>query len=256
MSPGSGSGWTQGAQSAGAPGSRLPPPPPPPALRPVPLRAMLHPRVPAAAASLRAGRSWTSSDFGGRGREEAARDWGAVFWEQGAEAQRGRREDTARSWRGLRALGHRDPGPRRAACGHAWPRLRPRLPRGLRRRHLAADGRGGLAASPTRGCAPGRGTGNQGSVEARALAGPIAARASRRAPAGAQPWEENVMVTRVPATCRTSPTPRISCLRALALPGKALNYARGVWVLLVFVLSLPWGDSWGGGGGRPGGRIG
>lgn len=32
-------------------------------------------------------------------------------------------------------------------------------------------------------------------------------------------------MTLVLATCRTSPTPRISCLRVLAVPGQALNYA-------------------------------
>lgn len=67
MSPSSGSGTAQGAGCPLAPGSR------PPALLSVPLRAMLSPQVPAAAASLRAGRSWTSLDFGGRGREGAAR---------------------------------------------------------------------------------------------------------------------------------------------------------------------------------------
>lgn len=244
MSPSSGSGTAQGAGCPLPPGSR-----PPPVLS-VPLRAMLSPQVPAAAASLRAGRSWTSSDFGGRGREGAARarecfPGGRELGRSGADGGRCALvagAARAEAW---------DEGPKSAARGGAWPRLRPRLPQGRRGLPLAADGRG-LAASPTRGCAPGRGTGDQGFGEARAPAGPVAVRASRRTPDRAQPWEENVVVTRVAATCRTSPTPRISCLRALTLPEKALNCARGVWV---FLLWLPWGESWGEEAGRRSDRV-
>lgn len=138
---------------------------------------------------------------------------GSAFRGAGSWGAAGQTEDAARWWRGLRARGHADEGPKSAPHGDAWPWLRPRLPQGRRGLPLAADGRG-LAVSPTRGCAPGRGTGEQGFREARAPAGPVAVRASRRTPARAQPWEENVVVTRVAATCRTSPTPRISCLRA------------------------------------------
>lgn len=161
-----------------------------------------------------------------RGHEGAA--WaGRPLSESWSAAEQA--EDTALLAAGAARRGDGNGRPRRKACGAARPWLRRLLPQ--RRLHLPpADGGRGLVASPSRVRAPGRGTRDQGSREAQGPSGLVQVGASRCTPAQFRVGVrgENVVVTRVPATCRTSPTPRISCLRAMTLPGKALNCARVV----------------------------
>lgn len=111
--------------------------------------------------------------------------------------------------------------------------LRPRRPPGRRRLAPTAEGRGCV---PLHRDTLGEEGQSIGFREAQAPRAPVRVRAPRSAPARAQLWEENVVVFRVPATCRTSPTPRISCLRALTLPRKALNCARVVGLCLLVVI--------------------
>lgn len=107
-----------------------------------------------------------------------------------------------------------------ARAGEADPHPEPaRGAPGRRRLPPAAGGRRRLR--PSRADA-GRGAGGglRGGPGARgAGARPRLTPRRHRAP----PWEKSVGATRGPATCRTSLTPRISCLRALTLPGTALN---------------------------------
>lgn len=148
-----------------------------------------------AAAAPRAARSWTSPDFGAkRPRRDRA-----------GQRLPGRRTRS-------RAVG--------ARAGEADPHPEPaRGAPGRRRLPPAAGGRRRLR--PSRADA-GQGTGGglRGGPGARgAGVSPRLTPRRHRAP----PWEKSVGATRGPATCRTLLTPRISCLRALTLPGTALN---------------------------------
>lgn len=154
------------------------------------------------------------------------------------------------------ARGQRAPGTghgTRSAARDAWPRCVLAIPAaGGASLRLPELGEGGaLAACPARG-RPGRGNGDQGSGGLRAPAGPVPARASRLAPRrSSAAWGEKAVVPRAPATCRTSLAPRISCLRAPTLAGKALNCARAAWALLV-VLAV--GSGWRNSGGEEAAR--
>lgn len=187
-----------GVRGRGAPGARsLGKVTPGAALRAAPPRARpAAARCPLpAAAAPRAARSWTSPDFGAkRPRRDRA-----------GQRLPGRRTRS-------RAVG--------ARAGEADPHPEPaRGAPGRRRLPPAAGGRRRLR--PSRADA-GQGTGGglRGGPGARgAGVSPRLTPRRHRAP----PWEKNVGATRGPATCRTSLTPRISCLRALTLPGTALN---------------------------------
>ena len=98
----------------------------------------------------------------------------------------------------------------RAQLAGRWAGPRPRVPRGQWRLPPAAH-ETGSASSLSPGCA-GRRTRVPSSREAREPLGPVPVRAEHCAPTRARLWGKNVVVNCVPTTCRTSVTPRISCL--------------------------------------------